>query len=245
MVPLNRPATRDGLFLWIMHQFAEEFDQRAILKGGLALRLQDSHRSTTDIDYVFAPLRSKKEARTMVEQALADLPDAIIDIKTHSKMVRAMVQVDEARVQVEVNVAQNCPAEAMSTADYARSLGRPARVVSVMAPSYALADKLAAWNERRLARDLYDCFFLRTLIDARPDLERLDQRLQKIESRIPSLASRRSMSREEFAAELQRWADRSEDQEIVDELRPLLPPEELPGLARRIKAAVRRIALDL
>jgi hypothetical protein len=58
-VPLQRPATVDGLFLWVMHRFAEVFEEHAVLKGGIALRLLDCPRSTTDIDYVFVPFRSK------------------------------------------------------------------------------------------------------------------------------------------------------------------------------------------
>jgi len=38
---LDRPATRDGLFLWVMHRFAEIFENHAVLKGGMALRLVD------------------------------------------------------------------------------------------------------------------------------------------------------------------------------------------------------------
>ena len=32
---LDRPATRDGLFLWIMHRFAEVFEEHAVIKGCL------------------------------------------------------------------------------------------------------------------------------------------------------------------------------------------------------------------
>ena len=47
--------TRDELFVQIMHRFAEAFEDHAIIKGGMALRLLDSPRATTDIDYVFVP----------------------------------------------------------------------------------------------------------------------------------------------------------------------------------------------
>ena len=43
---LDRPATRDGLFLWVMHRFAEVFENHAVLKGGMALRLVDCPRRT-------------------------------------------------------------------------------------------------------------------------------------------------------------------------------------------------------
>ena len=66
-LPLDRPATSDGLFLWIMHRFAEVFANHAILKGGMAMRLIDSPRSTTDIDYVFMPYASKRNVRQEIE----------------------------------------------------------------------------------------------------------------------------------------------------------------------------------
>lgn len=43
---LKRPTNREGLFIWIIHRFSEEFGERAILKGGLVLRLLNSPRST-------------------------------------------------------------------------------------------------------------------------------------------------------------------------------------------------------
>jgi hypothetical protein len=48
---LDRPATQDGLFLWVMHRFSEVFEKHAVLKGGMALRLLDCPRRTMDIDY--------------------------------------------------------------------------------------------------------------------------------------------------------------------------------------------------
>jgi len=38
---LDRPANQEGLFLWVMHRFSEVFEEHAILKGGMALRLLD------------------------------------------------------------------------------------------------------------------------------------------------------------------------------------------------------------
>ena len=45
---LDRPATRDELFLWIMHRFAEVFDEGAVLKGGMALRIRASVAKLAD-----------------------------------------------------------------------------------------------------------------------------------------------------------------------------------------------------
>ena len=181
-VPLRRPATADGLFLWVLHRFAEVFEEHAVLKGGMALRLFDCPRSTNDVDYVFVPYRSKADIRGAIARVLGELPDATIDIATHSKMIRAHVRVDAAAIQIEANVSLTCPSTSMPTGELARQQGQPSRVVRVMAPGAALAHKLAAWNERRLVRDLYDAWFLSARIGAKVDDAVLDERLRRIDS---------------------------------------------------------------
>ena len=245
MSALARPATTDGLVVWVMHRFAALFDRHAVLKGGMSLRLLDSPRSTTDIDYVFVPYRSKREVRRLIEEVLGELEDASYEIDLHSKMLRARLRVDEAEIQIEVNVALECPTVAMATGGFARSQGQPSQVVAIMEPSRALSEKLAAWNERRLLRDLYDCYFLSSRLGARLDPDRLDDRLSKIESRNPRLRRTKSMSRRELARELSEAA-LALDQENVDaELLAVLPPEELAGLALRLRASIAKIAEQL
>ncbi len=245
MTTLKRPATPDGLFLWVMHRFASLFDQHAILKGGMALRLLDSPRSTTDIDYVFVPYDSKLPVKALIEEALAELEDATVEISIHSKMLRARVQVDGAPIQIEISVARRCPAIPMATGNFARSLQQPSQVVSVMDFDTALADKIAAWNERRLIRDLYDAYFLVGRLGSRLDLERLDERFEKIESRLPKFRNLKSMTRTELAQELNVCMSSLTQQNVEDELRPLLPSDELAGLALRIRASLSKIVEEL
>ena len=33
---LQRPATAQGLFVWVLHRFAEVFEEHAVVKGGIA-----------------------------------------------------------------------------------------------------------------------------------------------------------------------------------------------------------------
>lgn len=245
MTDLERPATPDRLFLWVMHRFASLFDRHAILKGGMALRLLDSPRSTTDIDYLFVPYRSKREVRRLIERALAELEDATYDIDLLSKMLRTRLRVDDAEIQIEVNVALECPTVAMATGGFARSQGQPSQVVAVMDPARALSEKLAAWNERRLLRDLYDCYFLSSRLGARFDPERLDQRLSKVESRRPKLRTRTTMSRQELADELTKAVQDLDQENVEAELLALLPAEELAGLALRLRASLTRITEQL
>jgi hypothetical protein len=79
---LRRPATAEGLFLAVMHAFAARFDQHAILKGGIALRLLESPRATTDIDYVFVPFQSKREIKADVEAALRGIDGAAVEVRS-------------------------------------------------------------------------------------------------------------------------------------------------------------------
>ena len=106
----------------------------------------------------------------------------------------------------------------------------------------ALSHKLAAWNERRLFRDLYDCYFLFGRAGASPNLEVLDRRLSNVQSRLPQFRKRRRMSRAELANDLCNIADELDDTKLKGELTGILPQEELAGLAVRIRAAVKKLA---
>jgi hypothetical protein len=235
---LDRPATRDGLFLWVMHRFAEVFEQHAVIKGGMALRLLDSPRHTMDIEYVFVPFSSKMEVVDRIVDTLHEIDRAQVEVDLHSKMLRAGLRVDDAAIQIEVDVAQRCETTPMATGGFARSIGQPSQVVRIMSPSHALAHKMAAWNERRLLRDLYDCYFLAGRAGATPDLTVLGLRLSNVQSRLPRLRRRQRMSRTQLAEELHHTIETLSDTELERELAGILPPEELAGLAVRIRAAL-------
>jgi hypothetical protein len=206
------------------------------------LRLVDSPRATTDIDYVFVAFASKKIVRERIQTVLAELEDADVTIGVHSKMLRAELRVDDAAIQIEINVLPSCRSIAMATGGFARSQGQPSRVVRIMSLDCALAHELAAWNERRLLRDVYDCYFLTARLGERPDLGVLDARLARIDSRRPELRRRTSMTRAELAAELRDAAERLTQRVVQQELGPILPQEELAGLLPRLRAALVRLA---
>lgn len=242
---LARPATADGLFLWIMHRFAEAFEEHAVLKGGMALRLVDSPRATTDIDYVFVPFSSKSGVRKDIERVLHELDDAVVSVSLHSTMLRADVRVDGVAIQLELSVAADCSSVPMATGGFARTLGQPSQVVRVMRWDIVLAHKLAAWNERRLLRDLYDCHFLAARLGEQPCLQTLDARLAKMRSRLPGLKSARTMTRPGLAAALREAAARVDEASIATELAPLLGATESVGLDVRLRAAVVGLAEGL
>jgi hypothetical protein len=160
----------------------------------------------------------------------------------HSKMLRADLRVDGVAIRLEANVAQHCVTIPMATGGFAQSVGQPSQVVRIMSPSAALSHKLGAWNERRLLRDLYDCYYLAARAGASPDPGVLDQRLSKIESRLPKLKGTRMISRAQLADMLRDEAGKLTDADLEEELAGLLPADELAGLAIRIRAAVEGLA---
>lgn len=242
---IERPATADGLFLWVMHRFSERFEHEAILKGGMALRLFECPRSTTDIDYVFSPRSSKKEIEGAVREVLEEIEDATVKVTMHSKMLRAIVELDRTSIQVEVSVAEACPSEAMATAAFAREVGQVSQVVRVQARDAALAHKLAAWNERRLLRDLYDIYFLVSRVGAHPDPSELAARLARVQSQLPHLKAVRSMTTADLAEQLSAAAMSLTQADLEAELEALLPADELAGLDARIRSVLVRLAEKL
>jgi len=240
-LPIDRPATPDGLFVWVLHRFAEVFEEHAVLKGGIALRLLGCPRMTTDIDYVFVPYASKLDIAPRIEQVLRELDGADVAVAQHSKMLRARLHVDGAAIQIEANAEREYPARALPTGTFARTQGRPSRLVRVETLERALANKLAAWNERRLLRDLYDVYYLAGPLGARPDLDALFGRLASVESRLPRLRKRRSMTLAELLQALRVEVTALGDDRLHDELAPVLPGDELEGLVGRLRAGVIQV----
>jgi len=233
--------TNDELFAWIMHRFSEVFEEHAILKGGMALRLLDSPRSTVDIDYVFVPFESKRDIVAKIESVLRTLDGAEVKMSVHPTMIRAELRHGVGAIQVEASVMMSCNSIAMATAALAHTVGKPSQIVRIMDPSVALAHKIAAWNERRLLRDLYDAYFFLARAKVTLHIATLDARLGNIQSRLPALKRTKTMTRNEFADALVSTIESLTDERIRDELGPLLPPEELAGLTTRMKAALSQL----
>ncbi|MCB9654719.1 MAG: nucleotidyl transferase AbiEii/AbiGii toxin family protein [Deltaproteobacteria bacterium] len=237
--------TNDELFAWVMHRFSEVFEDHAILKGGMALRLLDSPRSTVDIDYVFVPFESKKDIAAKIESVLRALDGAVVKVSVHSTMVRAELRHGVGAILVEASVMMSCSSIAMATAALARTVGRPSQIVRIMEPAVALAHKIAAWNERRLLRDLYDAYFFLARAKVTLHVPTLDARLGNVQSRLPALRRTKTMTRDAFADALASAIESLNDERIRNELGPLLPPEELAGLAERMKVALSRLEENL
>jgi len=203
---MPNPDALEGLMVRIMNHFAQVFGPQAILKGGMVLRLLDCPRYTNDLDYVFVPYASKREIVPQVIQALEAIKGMTVTHSLNSKCLRCHVTGDGVRLQVEIQVAEECATTELSTVRLAHGHGQQGRIIRVMSFESALAHKLAAWNERRLMRDLYDAYFLSTVMAVQPDVQGLVKRLESVERRRSRGTQKTRMSLSAFVAELAREA---------------------------------------
>lgn len=221
----------------VLDLFAQRFDRRAVLRGGMVLRILGCERLTNDLDYVFVPYRSKKDVVDDVLLALRTLPGVKVSHALNSKCLRVTVDRGSAAIQVEAKTALQVAAQTLSTGNLARPFNLPPRLIRVVDYPVALADKIAAWNERRLMRDLYDIwFFLR--MGVRPDEAVLARRLRKPEySRLVKAADHfRGSSVADFRDFLLARVQRLTDADLAAELKDYLRPDDLAGLSMRIRA---------
>ena len=239
MTPDINTATNASIMLWVMHRFSVVFKDHAILKGGMQLMLLSSHRATNDLNYVFSPFKSKKEVERDIESILGELNGAKIEKSMHSNTGRFIISFGKANVQIEFNVSLQTKSKALSTQQLASSVGALPKVIRVMASDVALSHKLAAWNERRLLRDLYDVHFWHSTIGATPDMETLNQRLSSINSRLPKLKSKKKMSLSELCKELEKSLGNLDESTFKTQLEPLIPKEHIDGHFLIFKASIK------
>ena len=235
--------TTDDLMLFLINLFAERFPQSAILKGGMALRLLDCPRYTNDLDYIFIPFLSKKDIVNDICKLLKKVPNLTFEYGLNSKCLRIKIYYNNLSTQVEINVAEDCPSVPISTATLSSTTGQLSSVIRIMDYSVSMAHKLAAWNERRLIRDLYDLQFFYSFLKILPDLNVLVKRLEKVVS-TPHNKIPKKMSLEQLIQCL-----RSTLQEIsaedINELSDYLPPKSLPGLEVRLKANLLKLCDEI
>ncbi|MBN2444413.1 MAG: nucleotidyl transferase AbiEii/AbiGii toxin family protein [Spirochaetales bacterium] len=241
--PFPDKITLNSLFLWFINRLSEELGNHAILKGGMALQLYDCPRSTNDLDYVFVPYKSKKELLPVFQKIVKDISEnpELCEIVMTSKAIIIKISIAGITCQIEGNVALTCKSEPLSTKVLADRENQMSRIIKVMNPNVALSHKLAAWNERRLLRDVYDLYFLFSRIKALPDMEILHMRLNNIESRLPGLKKKKKMSLQDFIVELENELKHITSKRLQQELGPLLNEMELTGLERKINVAVTGI----
>ena len=233
---------QEALLYKVIDLFAERFDKHAVLHGGMVLRILGCERMTNDLDYVFVPFKSKNDIVAEIVAALKQIEGSQLSHSLNSQCLRVIVQTAEARIQVEVKVALEVPTSVVSTKDFAASYGYSARLIPVVEYSVALANKMAAWNERRLIRDIYDIWFY-LKIGVRPDLATLETRLKKPQySRLVRKTERfPGGSVQDFFEFLNSHVQTLADDEIFESLSDYLPPEDIPGLAMRFRVEFMKL----
>lgn len=227
----------EALMVWIMNRLSEVYPDHAILKGGMVLRLMNCPRHTNDLDYVFKPFKYKKDILPMILKVLNELEGIKINHQMNSKALRIQIEYQGYRTQIEANVSKDCKTEPMSTSTLANDHHQLPRVIKVMSLKTALANKLAAWNERELMRDLYDIYFFSKVIGTEADITVLKKRLENIVSRKKNI--QKKMTIDEFKNRLSQAVQTLSQKNIDAELSGSLPPEERAGLHYKIRIAVQ------
>lgn len=237
----------EGLRIYIMGFLSDALGEHVILKGGMVLRLLNCPRYTNDLDYLFVPYKSKKQIPPLLEKALANVPGLIFEYRLHSTNAQFDVTLQNAngvyKTQIEINVADECASQPLSTGDIALSYDLDAHIIRVMRYDIMLAHKLAAWNERRLIRDLYDIYFIYKFLDELPDITTLKQRLEIIHyaKRVGSIQKPRKMELNEFLIILETEAKGLTEKAVENELRDYFNLGELVGMDKKIKIAILQL----
>lgn len=230
------------LLALVLDRFAERFDRSAILRGGMVLRILGSARYTNDLDYVFVPFGSRNDIVEDVLACLNSIPDASVSHSLNSKCLRILFTLDKTTVQIEVKVARAMKTTLATTKLFSPQYNFPKRVIPVVDHSISLANKLAAWNERRLVRDIYDIWFF-IQMNIVPDIETLEARLKKptYSMLVPTADRYRGSSIGEFYAFVRDRVAELTDEQITNQLLDYLTPDELVGLPMMMRAALVKL----
>ena len=141
--------------------------------------------------------------------------------------------------QVEVKVDTYCSVTALSTAPLAKLYDQTPRIISVMAFDVSLANKLAAWYERRLLRDLYDTYLFMNM-GVSPNTDVLKKRLEKPNFSRNVSTNKSGIDISSFYAFLKDTVEKITLLELDNELSSVLPKEELSSLDMKIKNTILR-----
>ncbi|HSQ41566.1 MAG TPA: nucleotidyl transferase AbiEii/AbiGii toxin family protein [Fibrobacteraceae bacterium] len=230
--------TTDSLLLWFMGFFAKNFKSHAIVKGGMVLRLMHSPRATNDLDVLFVPFTSKKQVVPQIKTILDEVNGIESSVIADSKCIRCLIKYGKLQIQIEGSIAEACEYESVSMSE----LGVPI-ILAVQRRDIALANKIAAWNERHLMRDLYDIYFFVSVLQVKPNLETLQSRLKNVYSGRTNKS--KSMDIQALVHAIEEAAMNISSKSLNDELGAVLHVNELAGLDLRIKVALNRLAEHL
>lgn len=230
----------DTLMVEVMNLFSDKFNQQAILKGGMVLKLLGSLRSTNDLDYVFIPYTSKKDVSKKILDVLSEMPEVELSHSMNSKCLRIIVKRETVSLQIEINVSPTCLTEVAGNTEMAHAVNLPPRLITIMDTRVSMAHKMAAWNERRLLRDIHDVYFFIKL-GTKPDMEILKKRLQKpnYSEKIPEDEKLLpGANPDDLLNALQNTVSSLSDKILHSELSDYLEPLSLAGLHLKLKNVI-------
>lgn len=245
---LNDIHSEEQFLIWLIAHMADTFGPRAVLRGGMMLRLLDSPRATHDLDYILTAFHSKNELKTPIVESFQKYPMiAVGKPSKHSTNIRFDVKLvndhGSFHVLLEASVADKCPTVVISTGELAKKYRLEPRLIPMMRYDVALSNKLAAWAERQLVRDLYDAYYFYRFVGVRPDVNTLTARLKRLNYADKRLRQSEPthLSLREFCAWLIRGATRLNDKAVTAGLASM-SPDILPGLSLKIRVAVLELA---
>lgn len=229
----------------VLDMFAQKFNKKAVLCGGMVLRILGSQRFTNDLDYVFVPYKSKKDIVGEILECLGALEGAELQYELNSKCLRVFLTLEGVTIQIESKVAMDVRSMAVSTKLVSQEFNLPPRIIHVVDLNVALADKMAAWNERRLIRDIYDIWFFLQM-KAKPDLPTLEARLAKPSySKLVGAKNRfHGKTCEDFYSFIHDAVNNLDDRQIRNELSDYLPAAEIVGLSLLFKSAFALVVAE-
>lgn len=237
MVEIN---SQEALMVWIMNHLAQSFKNKAILKGGMMLRLLECPRYTNDLDYVFVPFKSKKDIWPLIKEALSQLDGLKLEHTMNSISLRIIVHYKDVKLQIEANTAEAVASEDISTGILAKMHQQLSQIIRIMKLDVAMAHKMAAWNERGLMRDIYDIYYFYSRLNIKPDMSTLLKRLAKTLMKRKGARSEKyqAMTLQQFLDKLKETTHQLDEKMLRDELTAILPVEELAGLHHKIRRAI-------
>lgn len=237
---------REKLLLQVIHFLSEKFKETLVLEGGMLLRLLNSPRSTQDVDYYWISEKSKKTLATEIRTAFDRFQAGrVTDIRLNSRGIFLDMESTEQetdKIMIELNVVPslNLPSEFVSTAPVSNRYALTGRIVATIALPEAFAHKIAASLERDTARDIHDIAVFEALCEF--DKKTLKKRLGAISIKR---AKPDKLTFSEAATLLENRARNLTEESLNEELYPLIPKSQRPGLLYTIKAAVMRIVQKL
>jgi len=216
-----------------MNLVSSKFKSQAILRGGMALYLLNSKRYTNDLDYAFVPYKSKNDILKPLLSCLDEVENLKYTYSLNSKCLRIIVEYENFKCQLEVKVFKELESIPIVVDSYINKT-IPDFVVRIANLEWALSNKIAAWVERRLARDLYDIYFINSILGINPDFLTLRKRLQKIEYSKNIENSSSKLTIKEFVDFLEKAMTGINQDLLRNELRDYFSEKDLYGLDLKI-----------